>query len=199
MNKIISLVYVKRKSYIEDVWLKSLAASLDPRFELIVVGHTYEPTTDFTYIPFWENGLDEKGLICHKKNLGVKASTTDYCLVIHADVSPDREFIDKALLYLPKEDEFVCPVGFWNGDQRALTWCQDKEPRNADPERPDDPEMYISGAAIFAKKETFLKVPWNESLSHGRCEDVELSRRAREGGIRQYCNKHLKVKMERSQ
>ena len=72
----INLIWIKRKSTKEDSWLEEYLKNIDPRYNIIVVGHTaIEPIKyNFTYIPFWENGLDEQGLICHKKNLGVKHS-----------------------------------------------------------------------------------------------------------------------------
>ena len=68
MSYAISLVYITRRSNTEDEWLQTLINNLDDRFELIVVGHTNIINSRFIYIPFWDDGLDELGLISSKKN-----------------------------------------------------------------------------------------------------------------------------------
>lgn len=203
MSYAISLVYITRRSNTEDEWLQTLINNLDDRFELIVVGHTNIINSRFIYIPFWDDGLDELGLISSKKNLGVAISSAKYCLVIHADVYPRIDFVDEATKNLPLPNEHICPVGFYDSDPtiRGLTWCQNMEPRSQPPDRPDDSDMYIGGAAIFSTKLTLMTYPWDNKLRHGQGigEDLELSIRARANNVKLSCNPNLVVYMYNNQ
>lgn len=198
--KELSIVWIKRKSKEEDNWLENYLSNLDLRYsEIIVVGHTEVKNDRIKYVPFWENGLDEKGLICHKKNLGVKESTSKYCLVLHSDICPSENFYDEFLKVDINDNEHIAPLGKTNNGDRGLTWCYNSGARNAPITMLDGPNMYISGAAILGTKKIFEAFPWNESLGHGREEDVELSNRTRSHGVGHRFCPNLVVKMLRSQ
>lgn len=192
----IDLIWIKRKSSLEDSWLKEHLEYIDPRFNVIVVGHTDIKADKFKYFPFWENGLDEKGLICHKKNIGVQHATEKYCLILHADVCPDKNFYN--VVESKKYSGIIAPYGTCSPTQRGLTWCRGAG-IHKDPAEAVDKYTYISGAAIFGERELFLKYKWNESLSHNQGEDVEYSQRLISNNVPLSCDKDLVVKMRRFQ
>jgi hypothetical protein len=205
----INLIWIKRVSQEEDEWLKTNLAEIDSRFNVIVVGHTnldYKKY-NFKYVPFWDHGLDRLGLLCHKKNLGIKYSEDGYCLVLHADVSPDKNFYDIAINKKYDHNTAVCPISFYNGD-RALSWCNYVEglytigkikDRSKSITEPADEWTYISGGCIFGTKKFFLKFPWNEYLRHNQGEDVELSRRIFKNGGKLIAESELICYAKRSQ
>jgi len=195
----ISLIWIKRISAEEDSWLAENLLNLDNRYEVVVVGHTNLDSKkyNFKYVPFYEN--DDLGLICHKKNLGIATATRKYCLVLHSDATPVNNFYDIAILKNYDENSAVCPLGIHN-NSRALSWCNyHGNPRNKDMDEPADKHTYISGAAIFAQKQFFLRYPWNENLRHNKEEDVELSRRIMNSGAKLLADKDLVFTSRRSQ
>jgi hypothetical protein len=188
----INLIWIKRVSEKEDSWIKEYLSTIDKRYNIIIVGHTnLDPrVNNFTYIPFWENGLDDLGLICHKKNLGIKNSKDGYCLVLHSDACPKEDFYDIAISKKFDDNTAVCPIGLFHST-RSFTWCNYIEKaaksgkylaRNKDIDESADEWTYIAGAAIFGTKKFFLRFPWDETLKHGQEEDVELSTRIYNNG-----------------
>lgn len=195
----IDIVWIKRISSEEDKWLKQNLLCLDRRFGVIVVGHTDLDSNyyNFKYIPYYENGIDSMGLICHKKNLGVQASNKKYCLVLHSDITPNDDFYDLAINKNIDIQTVIAPVAFC-GQNRALTWCT-YAAKHKDVNELADENTYISGGAIFSLRETFLKFPWNENLRHNMEEDVELSRRMFQNNVKLMCMSDLVLEARRNQ
>lgn len=195
----IDLIWIKRISKQEDQWLEEYLSSIDQRYNIIIVGHTNisHKNYNFTYIPFYENGVDELGLICHKKNLGIQNSKNDYCLVLHSDICPTKDFYDLSIKNLPKHDEVFCPLIKF-GNTTALSWCSGTGFKKPFDEAADK-ETYISGAAIFGTKEIFKKFPWNEKLRHNMAEDFELSRRMMNNDVKLIPREDLVLLSKRGQ
>lgn len=195
----IDIIWIKRVSNEEDQWLYENLCLLDRKYNVIVVGHTnLNPKYyNFLYIPFYEHGLDQLGLICHKKNLGIKNSKSDFCLVLHADVTPDVSFYDKAINKNYDFNTVIAPLAVHN-NSRALSWCN-YPGKHKDVNELADNNTYISGGSIFGRREIFIKFPWNEQLRHNMEEDVELSRRMISYNVKLICDSELIVHSRRSQ
>lgn len=189
----INVIWITRISEEEDRWLHENLMTLDRRFNVTIIGHTnlLPEYYNFKYIPFFENGVDELGLICHKKNLGVQASQSRYCLVLHADTTPDKSFYDIAVRKGYDDNTAVAPLGLY-GENRALSWCNTHgNPRHKDMNEPPDQHTYISGAAIFGHTELFRRFRWDENLRHNQAEDSELSARMMRENVKLVGDKDL--------
>jgi hypothetical protein len=199
----LSIIWIKRESEIEDRYINEYLDILDTRnIEAMVVGHTNLTRKDFTYVPFYEFGLDSLGLICHKKNLGVAKAKYNLCLVLHADTRPDESFIEliKNGEHL-KHDLFttaICPLGVTESGARGLTWCN-YAGMHKHLDEPENAATYISGAAIFGSKNFFLKNPWDQNLRHNMEEDWQYSRMLRDKGFKNVCDPRFKVIMKNTQ
>lgn len=194
----IDLIWIKRISDEEDEWLKQNLINLDKRYNVIVVGHTnLDPLFyNFNYIPFFENGMDSLGLICHKKNLGIRFSKRKYCLVLHSDMTPSSTFYDLSLQKNIDNNTAVAPYSVCK-DFRAFSWCE-YPGKHKDINQTADLNTYIAGGSIFAQRELFLKFPWDENLRHNMEEDVELSRRMFENNVKLICIPDLVLEARRS-
>lgn len=200
MNKNeISIIWITRISSEEDCYLDEFLDKLkNINCEKIIVGHTNLSRNDFRYIPFYEFGLDEMKLICHKKNIGVLASTKKYCLVLHADTCPELSFFE-AIKNISLDDQTaICPIGFMSSGQRGLTWCI-YAGIHKDPDEEFHENSYIGGSCIFGSKNMFLSNPWNQNLRHADEEDVVYSKDLFVNQIKQYCNSKLIMEMKRTQ
>lgn len=195
----IDLIWIKRVSDQEDIWLLEHLSNLDRRYKVIVVGHTnLNPEYyNFKYIPFYENGIDSLGLICHKKNLGIKNSTSQFCLVLHSDMTPSNSFYNIAINKNYNNNSAIAPLALYDG-QRSLTWCI-YPGKHKDMKEKADSNTYISGGAIFGTRQFFLKYQWNEALKHNMEEDVELSRRIMSSGANLLADEELILFSKRSQ
>jgi len=195
----ISIIWITRICPEEDSYLDAFLNKLESiNCEKIIVGHTNLTRNDFRYVPFYELGLDSMKLICHKKNIGVLASTKKYCLVLHADTCPDLSFFEEIKKISLDDFTAICPVGFLDDGQRGLTWC-DYAGIQKDPDDEYSANTYIGGSCIFGSKNMFLKNPWNQNLRHADEEDVVYSRDLFNNGVNQMCNSKLIMNMKRSQ
>lgn len=209
----IDLIWIKRISEEEDEWLEENLATIDRRFRISVVGHTRldHKQHRFNYYEFWEDGIDALGLICHKKNVGVKNANQPFCLVLHSDVSPASDFYDKATAKAYDANKAVCPISFVRtirpdpfGNMlevktRSFSWCDISLPMRQKENMVADENTYISGAGIFGQTEMFKKYQWNETLSHAKEEDVAYSRYLRKNGIELIYDPELVLDARRSQ
>jgi hypothetical protein len=197
----LSLIWIKRNSQQEDSFLEEyLDLFKDFQLEKIVVGHTSLVRDDFTYIPFHEFGLDEMGLICHKKNIGVLASSSDYCLVMHCDVRPSLSFFSEfeKMEQTLNDNTVYCLIGEGENGERSLTWClYAGKHKNIDEDFCNN--SYISGGCLLASKKLLKKYTWNQELKHNQEEDYEFSKRLNSFGVSLKCCKNLKVIMKNSQ
>jgi hypothetical protein len=186
----ITVIWIKRISEREDSFLKNHLQLLDKRFKVIVVGHTnLRPETyNFDYFPFFEGDIDSKGLICHKKNIGVNNAKSKYCLILHSDFFPHQSFYDEAITKNYEDNVAVAPVAYQINGMRALSWCEypalgigghHKAMNDSVNEK-----TYISGGCIFGQKKLFVKYPWNENFKWGEGEDVEFSERLKFNGVK---------------
>lgn len=204
-KSLINVIWITRISDEEDGWLHENLSRLDRRFAVTIVGHTHlrPDYYNFNYIPFYENGIDQQGLICHKKNLGVLASKSTYCLVLHADATPDSSFYHNAVQKNYDDNTAVAPLGRY-GEHRALCWGDVQSlthptPRHKDMDEAANDYTYISGIAIFGRKELFLRFPWDERLRHNQGEDWELSIRLMKNRVRLVGDKDLVFHARRHQ
>lgn len=191
--KDLALIWITRKSELEDQYLRQALIntnSLD--VQRIIVGHTDIEPVGFEYIPFYEHGLDNLGLICHKKNIGVLASRSRVTMVMHADIIPSQNILKECAEINFKSEEFYAPVAFTGSGIRALTWC-----RYAGQHKPiDDPECnqtYISGGVIISLTENFRKYRWDQNLRHNQEEDWEFSKIIRAAGCKQQCAPEIRL------
>lgn len=198
----VSLIWITRKSEQEDRYLEEYLQELRGLpCEKIIVGHVGQNLIgkhSFTYIPFHEFGLDDMGLICHKKNIGVLAATGDICVVMHADISIPKDI----LINYPWEEitssDIVCPLAFMDNGARGLTWCRkfgQHKPENEE----FDTNSYISGACLIARRHTLIKWKWNQNLKHNQSEDVDMTDRLASFGLNIYCEPHLRFKIKTTQ
>lgn len=195
----ISIIWITRVSEEEDLYLNEFLDKLkNIDCEKIIVGHTNIIRNDFRYIPFYELGLDSMKLICHKKNIGVLASTKKYCLVLHADTCPQLSFFENIKQISINDNMAICPVGFMDNGQRGLTWCI-YAGIHKDPNESFSDNSYIGGSCIFGSKQMFLNNPWNQHLKHADEEDVIYSRDLHSNNVIQLCNSQLIMEMKRSQ
>lgn len=195
----LSLIWIKRQSKEEDSFLEEYLEEL--KFcdvEKIVVGHTDLIRDDFIYIPFYEHGLDDLGLICHKKNIGVLASSGDICVVMHIDTKPSQSFFEEINKILFNDNVVICPIGMTESGSRSLTWCL-YAGKHKDPNESFCDSSYISGACLIAQKKLLLKYKWDQNRKHNQEEDYELSKRMHANGVDLICNPDLKVIMKNSQ
>lgn len=210
----IDLIWVTRISDEEDRWLEENLAGLDKRYRVSIVGHTNldQNKYRFNYYEFWEDGVDEAGLICHKKNIAVKNATQKYCLILHSDVTPKSDFYDLAISREYDNNTAVAPYAFVRTASfdemgqikeqhvRSFTWCDIQNPfRHKSFLSPQDDWTYISGAGIFGQTELFKKHKWNENLSHGKEEDLEYSLRLTKSGVKLVADEYLMLDSRRSQ
>jgi len=211
---VIDLVWITRISDEEDRWLEENLAGLDKRYNVSVVGHTkLDPKKhNFRYYEYWDNGKDEGGLICHKKNIGAENAQEKYCLMLHSDVTPKPDFYDLAVSREYDNNTAVAPYAsvrtayldemgqIKEQHVRSFTWCDIRNVfRHKDFQSPQDNWTYISGAGIFAQTELFKKYKWNETLSHGQEEDLEYSLRLTENGVKLVADEYLMLDSRRSQ
>lgn len=196
----VSLIWITRQSDQEDAYLAEYLQELRGLVDVekIIVGHTNLPPTDFKYIPFFEHGLDGMGLICHKKNIGVLASTKNICIVMHADTAPEIDTLLGIEWGIIGDNDILCPIAITPQGNRGLTWCY-KFGRHKPALEPFDYHSYISGACLIAKRSTLLKHPWNQNLRHNESEDVEMSDRLYSLGMNMVCQDQLKFKIKTSQ
>jgi hypothetical protein len=100
----ISLIYIKRESQKEDTYLNLILNEIQrcKKYftvfpEIIIVGRTQLDLErfdlDIKFIRTLEK-WDIDGLICHKKNTGVRKSSKEICIVMHCDVFiPEKTLI----------------------------------------------------------------------------------------------------------
>ncbi len=208
-NVNLTIVWITRVSDVEDEMIKNFFEKhdLDYEYEKIIVGHTYldQRIYNFKYIPFWENGLDEQGLICTKKNLGVSNSTKEYCLVLHADTFPTKSLFERVGEISLTDKDVVAPIGYILNQpkdykNRGITWANNSiSSRHKHLNECDSDISYISGAAIFSKTSTFKTIGWNNSLRHDQAEDFEYSDRLRKNKYILSCDPKLEVYMHNTQ
>jgi hypothetical protein len=197
----ISLIWIKRNDKQEDSFLEEYLNLLkEVNLEKIVVGHTSLIRKDFTYIPFHELGLDEMGLICHKKNIGVLASSSKYCLVMHCDVRPCLSFFEEFKKIESELNDLTvyCPIGESENGNRGLTWCL-YAGNHKDTNQEFCHASYISGGCLLASKKILRKYQWNQNLKHNQEEDFEFSQRLNSFGVKHQCLTNLKIIMKNSQ
>jgi hypothetical protein len=221
----LSIIWITRKDEREDSFIKEFFEKREYNYEYekIIVGHTnLNPEKyKFKYIPFWDYGLDEMGLISLKKNLGVHNATKEYSLVLHADTFPTKNTFTNISNISLTDKDVIAPVGLvmapWGEilNTRGLTWADssNKEDiakwnewrlknqlfndlvRHKMPEESVTDGTYISGAAIFAKTNTFKDTKWNNNLGHVQGEDIEYSRRLISLGYNLTCDERIEVYM----
>lgn len=206
----ISLVWIKRDSDKEDRYLyqilKEIQKCKDQLLvfpEIIIVGRTQLDLEEFDLTIIFARTLkewDDLGLLCHKKNIGVRKSTSDICIVMHSDVFiPEHTLLklfgqDESLrndLYrkMVQEENVLAPIAYHYVDKqvsnvRTFTWCDIRRgDRWKSETEPFDEHTYISGAVILGSKSVFLRFPWDETLSHNMEEDVEISKRIHNSGL----------------
>ena len=179
-----SLVVIAQPTELENLWISEFMRSPAFNCPLIVVGNHV-----------WGENLN--GWITRKKNIGVELTSTEYCLVCHADTYPTEGFFEALQDIEVEDDEVLCPKGVLPDGRTGLTWAQTG---HHDPSPVYIPgESYISGAAIFAKTHTFLLLPWNEQLEWGQGEDVDYSRMLEASGVIQRFEPRLIVNMRNTQ
>lgn len=198
----VSLIWITRKSELEDQYLAEYLEELkDVPCEKIIVGHVGENVLNnyaFTYIPFYEFGLDDMGLICHKKNIGVLAATGDICIVMHADIMIPKEVLLGYNWFDVTSCDIICPVATTPNGSRGLTWCR-KFGHHKPEHEAFDSNTYISGACLIARRHTLRKWRWNQDLRHNQSEDVEMTDRLASFGLNIYCDPALQFKIKTTQ
>ena len=196
----LSLIWITRISELEDQFLQEYINTFDGiDVEKIIVGHTTITSNKFKYIPFYEKGIDELGLICHKKNIGILAATNDICVVMHADITPTRETVMNYNWSSIKSKDIVCPVAVNGQGIMGKTWCSKGSWCSKSPYEPYNTNTYISGACLIGHKNTLIETPWNQNLGHNESEDVEMSDRLYAKGMNIYCDPSLHFNMKFTQ
>lgn len=204
--KNLTVAWITRKSDKEIFWLKEyLEKFKNYDFNKIVVGYSNldEKEYKYKYIPFWENGIDEQGLICHKKNLVISNTETENIILLHADCCLTSDSIKYLQTIEFDQETAYGMIGYIeNTNKKGFTWL-DKKVRGEDFVNLPLEEMiktrdtsFICGSAIAGKKNIFIKVPWNESLKHNQNEDGDLSQRLREAKINLLCLPNLVIEMK---
>lgn len=203
-----SLVIIARPTPEEVAWMQRYRESTERRFkeEVVVRNEFIVRAGQFSQTVFIAENLD--GQVSRKKNLGVLFVTEAYTLVCHADAYPHETFFDVLQQIDVGENEVLCPRGLMADGTPGLTHAwKDPDGNCWNANIPELPEhalytpgiSYISGAAIFARTETFRRHRWNEALRWGQEDDIEYSRRLEANGVTLRYEPRLLVDMKRSQ
>lgn len=202
----LTVAWVTRKNHNEMSWLgEYLNKFKNSNFKKVVVGYSIfnELEFNYKYIPFWENGLDEKGLLCHKKNLLVRNCETENIVILHADCCITDYTIQQLEKIDFEENVAYGTIGYIeNTNQLGFTWL-DRNMTGEDFIKLPLEEIIktksssvICGSAIAGKKNIFLNIPWNENLRHNEGEDGELCQRLTNSGFKLVCLPQLIINMK---
>ena len=128
-----------------------------------------------------------QGWITRKKNLIVQEARGDVVVVAHDRYRLRADFLSELHAFGSDFTVVACrqetPEGLrfpdWVATGSTWSWSPVGMLTYGDYE----PNQYLNGGIMLARRDVLLRHPWNELLFWNQAEDVELSRRMRSGGI----------------
>lgn len=125
-------------------------------------------------------------LIGLRKNLAVQAATADMVLTLHDRYRLSNTFVKNIQNFGSDFSVVICRQVEEDGERfpDLVTAASDRiTSRTAMVEYGDwNSGIYVNGGAVLAKRQILSHIPWNPLLSWGQREDVEWTRRLRDGG-----------------
>lgn len=123
---------------------------------------------------------------CKSMNIGIRHSQADYIVFLNNDISPRKDYLEKALLYFSdinlfgvsfNEGNSSWPDTNWQGGKFQFTQGEDKSKPHY--------SAWVSGGSAMVKRDTLRKLNcFNEIYSPGYWEDIDLGWRAWKSGMK---------------
>ncbi|MGI4797798.1 MAG: hypothetical protein ACRYG8_27875 [Janthinobacterium lividum] len=134
-----------------------------------------------------DDGFETQGWITRKKNQLVKAASFENVVIVHDRYTLAPDFLTQMQAFGADFDVLVCAQQLPDGE-RFPDWVTLGSAWSYSAAALLDyddycPHLYVNGGIMVAKRDTLVRIPWNELLFWQQAEDVELTRRMQHRGI----------------